>query len=534
MSKNGRSRGPHINRFSSDIKDIIVSSIEKSFNAINKSVAIVAEPTSYDEFVDIGEDLVVSTSEEIGRPIIDEDDKENCPAEIQLENSIRPVSPIISFDLVIKSKSVLYYGIKPSDMLFPLADAFLRFAIFNGLESYDPNTLFFLPTAKLALFQGFDIGCPGFKGFCNHLRIQGVPITSPLYGGPRKTNEEKLTVKRMLLVNLVREESVQININFNIETMIESINSKYANIDYDLIEFFIGQIREKISNYLLALDVNGSFISGFELAVKQGCISGMSLINMPEDKKLFDLLVEQFLSLFESPLALLKKSDSVEQWKTFYDEGSPTLKFKSLFSPISGGIDSSSKTSGRKSVTIDEDNNKVCILPREDIFGTINDDETIGIPLKRTSSLSHNLSSMNDFNLNSHLPSPGLKDPIEGLLNLAEQVDDTDCDFDFDAPTLNLPQAQGNKEKDLNQFSKKEVPDFPFDDSVATILDPFYIKTTGIYALQNGNDACFMLDERLNSFKDGLAIFLRGSFENSKVIGSIERIFSENLNSIFK
>ena len=126
---------------------------------------------------------------------------------------------------------------------------------------------------------------------------------------------------------------------------------------------------------------------------------------------------------------------------------------------------------------------------------------------------------------------PGYFCPIDELL---EMVDLTA--FDFDTPSLNVDvNVNANvTENQFKQFAKDEVPDFLFEDPVATIEDPFFIVSTGIYALQNGDNACFLLNERLATIKDGLAIFLRDSFENSQVIEAVEKIFAENIKSVFE
>ena len=537
QKQSSRSISAHINRFSSNIKDVIFSSIDTSLEDMKNYVYFesVTEPTIADQFISIDdEDLdEISTEIEVADPmdqVDEEDDKENISNDDPVKSSNRSNASKISDDLFIKARSILYYGIEPKDSLFRVAKPFLKFVKKNELKICDPSMLLDSRYSHMAFFQDFDIASPGFQEFCNHMSISDLPITSPLYTGPRKKKDEILKAKRAVLVNLARDESFRINENFSIQEMILFIKEKDDSIDSDIIEVLIEQIRDKITDFLLSFNDSGSFVSGFDEAVKEGCQLAMEIFGIFEDQDILEILVEAFHHLFESPLALLKKSDSVEEWKSFYDETSPSFKFKSSsYSPISEGIDGSSKSSSGKSVTIDEDNNEVRLLSRAGIFGTTNDDESTGNPLKRTASFSFDLSSLDDAKMQIHSIE---RDPVDELLDLADQAE-----FDFDSfgvPTLQLPLPQEPQQPVLKQFSSMKIPDFPFEDPVASIEDPIYVKSTATYALENGDDKCFMLEERMNTFNEGLTISLRETFENHNAIESVERIFAKNIRSTFK
>ena len=534
QKQSSRSISAHINRFSSNIKDVIFSSIDKSLEAMKNYVYFesVAEPTIADQFISIDDEDFDEISSEIGvtdlmDQVDEEDDKENIPIADPVENSNTSNASKISADLYIKARSILYYGIEPNDSLFPVVKSFLKFVKKNELKICDPSMLLDSRYSHMAFFQDFDIASPGFQEFCNYMSISDLPITSPLYAGPRKKKDEILKAKRAVLVNLARDESFRINENFSIQEMILYIKEKDDSIDSDIIEVLIEQIRDKITDFLRSFNDSGSFVSGFDEAVEEGCQLAMEVFGISEDQDLPEIIVEAFHHLFESPLALLKKSDSVEEWKSFYDETSPSFKSKSSFSPVTEGIDSSSRSSGGKSVTIDEDSNEVRLLSRADIFGTTNDDESTGNPLKRSASLSFDLSELNDAKM--QLQSIA-RDPIDDLLDLADQAD-FDLD-DFDVPTLQLPQKP--QQPVLKQFASNEVPDFPFEDPVASIEDLIYVKSTATYVLENGDGKCFMLEERMNTFNEGLTIALRETFENQNAIESVERIFAKNIISAFK
>ena len=341
QKQSSRSISAHINRFSSNIKDVIFSSIDKSLEAMKDSVYFesVAEPTFTDQFISIDdEDLDEISSEiEVTDPmdqVDEEDDKENIPIDDPAESSNRSNASKISADLYIKARSILYYGIDPNDMLFPVVKSFLTFVKTNELKICDPSMLFDSRYAHMAFFQDFDIASPGFQEFCNHMSINEMPITSPLYAGPRKKKDEILKAKRAVLVNLARKESFYITENFSIEKMILYIKEKDDSIDSDIIEVLIEQIRDKITDFLRSFNDSGSFVSGFDEAVKEGCQIAMEVFGISEEQDVLEIIVEAFHHLFESPLALLKKSDSVEEWKSFYDETSPTFKFESSFSAI--------------------------------------------------------------------------------------------------------------------------------------------------------------------------------------------------------
>ena len=81
------------------------------------------------------------------------------------------------------------------------------------------------------------------------MSISDLPITSPLYAGPRKKKDEILKAKRAVLVNLARDESFRINENFSIQEMILYIKEKDDSIDSDIIEVLIEQIRDKITDF---------------------------------------------------------------------------------------------------------------------------------------------------------------------------------------------------------------------------------------------------------------------------------------------
>ena len=104
-----------------------------------------------------------------------------------------------------------------------------------------------------------------------------------------------------------------------------------------------------------------------------------------EDQDLPEIIVEAFHHLFESPLALLKKSDSVEEWKVSMTKLHllSSLNHRFLLLPKESTVQ---RSSSGKSVTIDGDSNEVRLLSRARYFGTTNDDESTGNPLKRSAS----------------------------------------------------------------------------------------------------------------------------------------------------
>lgn len=526
----------HANKYNSDFKNIMFSCIEKSIEAIKNPAYLkpvpVVEAAFFEEFFDSEDDEIFSKIAN-ATPVKKfeyDDDSDNLIRLNQFDNSNRSISPMQITNLEMKAKCQLLYGIKTVDTLFPVAYYYLRFAIQNQLENYDPSQLLYSNSkSELAKSYGLAINSPDFQEFCKHVNSTKIPITSPLYAGPRKTNDEKLNIKHEVLFNLAREEAFEIVRNLNVEAITNQVMSETQCIDIDVAEFIIGEIKGKINEYLLALDIKGSFVVGLELAIKEGCLLGTEMFGLSEDE-ISIIMYDTFIVHFENPLALLKKSDSIAIWKNFYDESSPNFKSKSRSSSVSDVTDSPVKSSGRKSVTIDENSNECFILSRENIFGPVDDDdEHAGKPLRRTASFSHGLnltesgSEKSLRRINSSLIHPT---PVTRPAYHFNRVSASS----FDAFSAISEQSSAEQ----IQYSRNEVPYFPFENPVAAIEDPLYVKSTGIYALQNGDDACFSLDERLYSIQKGLEYFLGENFKNSEVIESIESLFAESLDSIFK
>lgn len=527
----------YIEKYASDLKDAITSSVKVSIDSVTlpkiqnpvarpgpKIPVYATESDSDDEFDEISAEITVSNTLEKSEIA----EKENIQEEIEeiMKASSRPTSPKPSPDLAFEAMSILYYGIKSNHPLFPCALSFLEFVRERGIKIVDPQLLFSRKHAQMASNHGFHLGSSGFQEFCNYLSFNSVPITSPLYCGPFVSKSKKLEVKRSVLINLARDKMQGMMENFDTSEMILYIRSQHPDFEEEIVDFFVNHTKDEVSSFLLTLNLKVSLASRLETTIKDSCQQIFEIFALPVDPELNETILKSFMSIFQSPLALIKNYDAVEEWKSYYDENSPSFKP----SREVGCDETSGSSSGRKSVKIVEDNNEVCLIERiadiEERY--MREKENKSSPLRRMASIHGDLI---DISNRPSSPFAVFEDKIRVVKHFDKSpsvllpVYENDPDFDF----ISIHKAEPKR-----KFSSSEILDFPFMHPSEIIEHPDYIKDTGDYFLEHGDNACFMIEERLSTLKEGLTTFLDESFEEESVSQELMKIFESNLNSIFK
>lgn len=511
---------PYIGKFTSDLKDVIVSGVKSALNStkpteIQRPIArsfasnnlkSIADSDDFDE-------ITIKFSNTIS--LKDENDENSPPKQFEDEDIMTNFSQ--SNDIALEAMSILFYGIRSNHALFTVAKAYILFLHENNLKLFNPNSIFNHNNLQLAYNRNFDIGSPGFQEFCNYIECSIIPITSPLYEGPFVSKLKKSEVKMTILTNLAVEKMQQIVETFNFFEMIINIQQRFPEIEFEIIEFFINHMTEQAHSFLLTLNIKTSFASGLKTTVEAAYKNILEVFDLSYDKNFSKGIIETFLSIFESPLALIKRYDSLEDWKSYYDESSPTYKPKVL-SPIE-----EFKSSGRKSFKIAGDNNEV---------------------IKRSRSRQSNLNEWSEIDL---LDGSSLFSIFDDSTHVVKNLSQIPVNskfkrnvFEFEPIHREAPfstkrfSVLENVEKRTNRYLSSEVPDFPFEDSSEIVTYPDYISATGHYFLEHGDNSCFMLDERIYSIKEGISTFLSESFEDTKTTESVMSIFEKSLKAVFK
>lgn len=532
---------PYIGKFASDLKDAIVSGVKSALNStkpteIQRPIPRSSTSNNFKSIAD-SDDFDEITGE-FSKPVSLKDENSQQVEDIDIMTKYsQSNSPNPTPDLALEAKSILFYGIRSGHELFTVAKAYIQFLHESDLKLINPNSIFYDNNLQLAYVRNFDIGSPGFQEFCNYVECSIIPITSPLYDGPFVPKLKISEVKKKILTNLAVEKMQQIVETFNYDEMIINIQQRFPEIEFEILECFINHMREQAHVFLLTLNIKTSFSSGLKTTVKAAYKNIQEVFDLSFDKNFSKVIIKTFLSIFESPLALIKRYDSLEDWKSYYDESSPTYKPKVL-SPIE-----ECKSSGRKSVKIVEDNNEVCYINRiSDIEREFIEKENI-IPIKRSSRQS-NLNDWSEIDLLDGSSQFSIFDDsthvVKNLSPIPVSSKDTPNLFEF--KPIHKEASFSTKsfsvfekvEKRTNRYLSSEVPDFPFEDSSEIVTYPDYISATGHYFLEHGDNSCFMLDERIYSIKEGISTFLSESFEDTKTTETVMNIIEKSLKVVFK
>lgn len=519
--------------FSSDIKDAIVISVKKALESIEscftsvsqskcssleinpETVAVEDDFDSDDEEDEITPELNSGT---VKCAVISEEEEQSILDEIWRSSSrCTSPSPKASVELKIIASSVLQYGIGPKDRLFPVTKKFLEFVRKYKFKIINPNEIYSEKYQQKAFNLGFDYFSVGFQDFCNYVGNGFCPITSSLYNG-YCSEYEILTAKVTALMNLVIEDITRLIDAASFKKVHEILSSKNIAVDLEIVEFIVYRIKDHIAGYLLSFDPSSSliFINGLKATLDAACTEISETIGLSDENILFPAVKELFMVHLQSPLAFVKYINNMEEWDNNYNEQSPLFK---------GSPSPSSRISSpeRKSVLIDEYKNKVLFI---DSLADISKSKSK--PIKRSPSSSEGLNNT-------------IKLSIINPENISQEQFDAAEDFDAEVSEyfnengckFNVP-ALEQQVSSSKAFVSTEVPDFPFENPVESIEDPVYIKATFDYFLQNGDDSCFMLDERITSIKEGLNEFLSSSFENYSAIFPVQTIIEDQIDFIFK
>jgi hypothetical protein len=530
---------PYVAKFASDLKDAIVSGVKYALGSIKIQRSNPISPSSPSSFISSSE----NESADFDAITVEFSKSSSCnnlipaPKKIKFDdecmmNSLDSNSPKLTPDLAFESIVVLFYGIRSGHALFPVAKAYLQFLQENNLKIYNPNMLICNRNAQLAFNRIFRSGHPAFREFCHHVECSIIPITSPLYHGPYVSKAKISEVKKNVLINLAVEKMQQIVETFDSDGMVTNIQNQYPEIEREIIECFISHIREQALSFLLILNNRISFASGLRETINVAYKNISDVFCLTLDPEFSKIVVDTFLSKFESPLILIKRYDSLEDWKSCYDETSPTYKPK-ILSPIE-----ESKSSGLKSVKIVEEKNQICFIDSiADIEREFIEKTSIA-PIKRSPSKSSNLNELVEIDLkNSFSPMSIFEDSIRVVKDLSPipaSSKFSSTRFEMVLPSIKESSNLNNVENSATIFCISQVPDFPFQDPSEVVLCPDYITTTEDYFSKHGDNSYFMLDSRVSSIKQGVSTFLSKSFKNKKTSDSVMKIFEESLNKVFK
>ena len=502
----------------SNFNDAIVISVQHAIKIINSAVSQSQSlsPDYTDDFESDEEDDITSIN-----PVSRITDEELEILEEIRQSSCKSNSPKPSNELILTSLSILYYGIQPADRLFSIARSFLAFVRENNLKIYDPRLFYINPTYEFVLMRDFDIGNYEFHSFCKSFPYLSFPITSPFYNGPPFSKSETLEAKMETLMILARDDLLKLVDSLKYDELSEQIEIEFPSANSGIVSFIIEQIKDEVSNFLMSLRRNRSLINGLNFAMRTAHVELVEIFGISDEDHLVSKIIAICMTYLRSPIALIRKYDSLVEWDSRYNESSSFLIERT-------GSKCSLNPSSRKSVKIMEDNNEIHVIKR--ISEIIEDEiEKENADLQNsTTSFGSNLQSITSINTRCESVSPVHFEESE--LELKSELK-SELELELEQQRL-LVDTKTSSETS-KKHSQNGVPDFPFEDPVNVIQEPNYIKDTGDYLFEKGDDSCFVLNERIYSINEGLSIFLSESFSHPEVIKSIQDIVSDDLKFIF-